>query len=184
MAQTPSYLQRDAANWYMHGTITDGYTNENQIIGAGSGFFNHGVSLVFSLVKTRSVIGQGHAGARAVDLEFGELVAQSTRADAQLVRSFHAAEGGLDGGHDQLVFVGLDGFLQAGAVFGVRAGGRCGRPKRTGWRRLPDGSFETTVAPEGKLDMLSRLLAEPGGLAKVLSVRRRFRPSRGLRPRS
>ena len=41
MAQTPSYLQRDAANWYMHGTITDGYTNENQIIGAGSGFGNN-----------------------------------------------------------------------------------------------------------------------------------------------
>lgn len=41
MAQTPSYLQRNASNWYEHGQILEGYTNENQILGAGSGFGNN-----------------------------------------------------------------------------------------------------------------------------------------------
>ncbi len=41
MAQTPSYLQRNAGNWYEHGLLTEGYTNENQILGAGSGFGNN-----------------------------------------------------------------------------------------------------------------------------------------------
>ncbi len=41
MSQTPSYLQRDAANWYVHGRISEGYTNENQILGAGSGSGNN-----------------------------------------------------------------------------------------------------------------------------------------------
>jgi hypothetical protein len=41
MAQTPSYLQRDAGNWYEHGMLKEGYTNENQILGAGSGFGNN-----------------------------------------------------------------------------------------------------------------------------------------------
>ena len=38
MSQRPSYLQRNAGNWYVHGRIREGYTNENQILGAGSGF--------------------------------------------------------------------------------------------------------------------------------------------------
>ncbi len=41
MSQTPSYLLRNAGNWYEHGLITEGYTNENQILGAGSGFGNN-----------------------------------------------------------------------------------------------------------------------------------------------
>ena len=41
MAQSPGYLQRNAGNWYEHGLIHDGYTNENQIMGAGSGFGNN-----------------------------------------------------------------------------------------------------------------------------------------------
>jgi hypothetical protein len=40
MSQRPSYLQRNAGNWYEHGRFTEGYTNENQIIGAGSGYGN------------------------------------------------------------------------------------------------------------------------------------------------
>ena len=40
MAQSPGYLQRNANNWYEHALI-DGYTNENQIMGAGSGFGNN-----------------------------------------------------------------------------------------------------------------------------------------------
>jgi hypothetical protein len=41
MAQTPSYLLRNANNWYEHSQLTVGYTNENQILGAGSGFGNN-----------------------------------------------------------------------------------------------------------------------------------------------
>jgi hypothetical protein len=41
MAQRPSYLQRDAYYWYVHGRLRDGYTNENQILGAGSGLGNN-----------------------------------------------------------------------------------------------------------------------------------------------
>ena len=39
MAQTPSYLQRTAGNWYAHGNA--GYTNENQILGVGNGWGNN-----------------------------------------------------------------------------------------------------------------------------------------------
>jgi hypothetical protein len=41
MSQTPSYLLRDAGNWYQHSILKEGYTNENQILGAGSGFGNN-----------------------------------------------------------------------------------------------------------------------------------------------
>jgi hypothetical protein len=41
MSQTPSYLLRNAGNWYEHGRISEGYTNNNQILGAGSGFGNN-----------------------------------------------------------------------------------------------------------------------------------------------
>jgi hypothetical protein len=41
LSQTPSYLLRNAANWYEHGRLYEGYTNENQILGAGSGFGNN-----------------------------------------------------------------------------------------------------------------------------------------------
>jgi hypothetical protein len=41
MSQRPTYLQRNAGNWYTHGSITQGYTNNNQIMGAGSGLGNN-----------------------------------------------------------------------------------------------------------------------------------------------
>jgi hypothetical protein len=41
MAQTPSYLMRNAGNFYEHGNMTEGYTHKNQILGAGSGFGNN-----------------------------------------------------------------------------------------------------------------------------------------------
>ena len=41
MSQTPSYLLRNAGNWYEHSQIQAGYTNQNQILGAGSGFGNN-----------------------------------------------------------------------------------------------------------------------------------------------
>ncbi len=37
MSQSPDYLVRQAGNWYQHGQVLQGYTNNNQIIGAGAG---------------------------------------------------------------------------------------------------------------------------------------------------
>ena len=41
MAQMPDYLLRNAGNWYVHGQVRQGFTNENQIMGAGSGLGNN-----------------------------------------------------------------------------------------------------------------------------------------------
>jgi hypothetical protein len=49
LAQTPSYLHRNAGNFYEHGNIFEGYTNQNQIIGAGSGFGNNMQTVQLSL---------------------------------------------------------------------------------------------------------------------------------------
>jgi hypothetical protein len=38
MSQSPDYLVRGAGNWYEHGQIFQGYTHDNQIMGAGAGF--------------------------------------------------------------------------------------------------------------------------------------------------
>ena len=47
MSQRPSYLQRNAGNWYLHSN--GGYINENQILGAGSGLGNDVQSIALSL---------------------------------------------------------------------------------------------------------------------------------------
>jgi hypothetical protein len=49
LGQTPSYLHRNAGNFYEHGQIREGYTNQNQIIGAGSGFGNNMQTIQLSL---------------------------------------------------------------------------------------------------------------------------------------
>ena len=41
MAQTTSYIVRSAGNWYVHGLVTQGLTNQNKILGAGSGEGNN-----------------------------------------------------------------------------------------------------------------------------------------------
>ncbi|MDP2420258.1 capsule assembly Wzi family protein [Sediminibacterium sp.] len=38
MSQSPDYLTRNADNWYEHSPIFQGYTHNNQILGAGAGF--------------------------------------------------------------------------------------------------------------------------------------------------
>lgn len=38
LSQSPDYLIRQAGNWYEHSQVLQGYTNQNQIIGAGAGF--------------------------------------------------------------------------------------------------------------------------------------------------
>ena len=51
MTQSPSSLQRNAGNWYVHGQLLDGYTNDNQILGAGSGIGNNVQTFNFSWNK-------------------------------------------------------------------------------------------------------------------------------------
>jgi hypothetical protein len=48
MAQTPSFLQREAGNWYSHNLLLSGYTNENQILGTGIGSGNNIQSFILS----------------------------------------------------------------------------------------------------------------------------------------
>ena len=48
LAQTTSYLHRNAGNWYEHGGISEGYTNLNQIMGGVSGFGNNMQALAVS----------------------------------------------------------------------------------------------------------------------------------------
>lgn len=48
MAQTPSYLMRNAGNFYEHGRMVEGYTHQNQILGAGNGFGNNMQSINLS----------------------------------------------------------------------------------------------------------------------------------------
>jgi len=38
MSQSPDYIVRDAGNWYEHSRLLQGYTNNNQFMGAGAGF--------------------------------------------------------------------------------------------------------------------------------------------------
>ncbi len=49
LGQTPSYLHRNAGNFYEHSQIREGYTNQNQIMGAGSGFGNNMQTLQLSM---------------------------------------------------------------------------------------------------------------------------------------
>ena len=51
MSQRPTYLYRNAGNWYEHAQLRDGYTNENQILGAGSGIGNNLQTIAFSWNK-------------------------------------------------------------------------------------------------------------------------------------
>jgi hypothetical protein len=57
MAQSPGYLLRNAGNWYEHRYLKEGYTNENQIMGAGSGFGNNLQTIAISLNKGLSKYG-------------------------------------------------------------------------------------------------------------------------------
>jgi hypothetical protein len=57
LGQTPSYLHRDAGNFYEHSQITEGYTNQNQIMGAGSGFGNNMQTIQLSMNQGWNKIG-------------------------------------------------------------------------------------------------------------------------------
>jgi hypothetical protein len=51
MSQSPDYLVRNAGNWYEHSQVLQGYTNNNQIMGAGAGFGANVQSLTATWVQ-------------------------------------------------------------------------------------------------------------------------------------
>ena len=57
LGQTPSYLHRNAGNFYEHSQIREGYTNQNQIMGAGSGFGNNMQTIQLSMNEGWNKIG-------------------------------------------------------------------------------------------------------------------------------
>jgi hypothetical protein len=57
LGQTPSYLHRNAGNFYEHFQIREGYTNQNQIMGAGSGFGNNMQTIQLSMNKGWNKLG-------------------------------------------------------------------------------------------------------------------------------
>jgi hypothetical protein len=57
LGQTPSYLHRNAGNFYEHSQIREGYTNQNQILGAGSGFGNNMQTIQLSMNKGWNKVG-------------------------------------------------------------------------------------------------------------------------------
>jgi hypothetical protein len=57
MSQTPDFLVRNAGNWYEHGFVTQGYTNMNQIMGAGSGKGNNVQTFATSWHSGLSMLG-------------------------------------------------------------------------------------------------------------------------------
>ncbi|WP_439506862.1 capsule assembly Wzi family protein [Sediminibacterium sp.] len=57
MAQTSSYVLRDAGNFYDHYFITQGYTHQNQIMGAGSGMGNNVQTIQLKRISGKNFIG-------------------------------------------------------------------------------------------------------------------------------
>ncbi len=57
MAQTTSYVLRNAGNYYEHGQVFQGFTFQNQILGAGSGMGNNVQTIQVKRIKGREFIG-------------------------------------------------------------------------------------------------------------------------------
>lgn len=57
MAQTTSYVLRNAGNYYIHSGVDQGFTFQNQIMGAGSGMGNNVQTIQVKRIKGREFIG-------------------------------------------------------------------------------------------------------------------------------
>lgn len=57
MSQSPDYLVREAGSWYIHGKINQGYTQENQILGAGAGLGCNVQTMTATLGKNSEKLG-------------------------------------------------------------------------------------------------------------------------------
>jgi Capsule assembly protein Wzi len=51
MAQSVDYVLRNAGNWYVHGGVSQGMTNNRQILGAGSGMGNNVLTTKMTWIK-------------------------------------------------------------------------------------------------------------------------------------
>ena len=111
----------------------------------------------------------------ALRRDFYAIVAARAAEGATVLLASHALTE-LEGRADRVVIVNQGAKIADGSLDALRALARlpvhvrvrpAGPFAAAGWRRLADGSFETTVVPEAKLPILARLLAEPGGLADL-----------------
>lgn len=57
MAQTTSYIVRNAGNWYEHAGLNQGFTHQNQLMGAGGGFGNNVQTLQVKKIHGQQQIG-------------------------------------------------------------------------------------------------------------------------------
>ncbi|SJZ73964.1 capsule assembly Wzi family protein [Sediminibacterium ginsengisoli] len=83
MSQTPDFMVRDAGNWYTHGQIWEGYTHQNQILGAGAGLGTNVQSITVNWVDGWKQLGflierlerdpQEHAVNKWIDFGIGVL---------------------------------------------------------------------------------------------------------------
>jgi hypothetical protein len=57
MAQTTSYIVRNAGNFYEHGGVSQGFTFQNQIMGAGSGKGNNVQTIQLKKINGQDFLG-------------------------------------------------------------------------------------------------------------------------------
>ncbi len=57
MSQSPDWIVRNSGNWYEHGQVVEGYTNQNQILGSGAGFGANVQSIKATLIKGETQLG-------------------------------------------------------------------------------------------------------------------------------
>lgn len=57
MSQSPDYVVRNAGNWYEHGSILEGYTQDNQIMGSIYGFGADAIYAGMALVRENKRLG-------------------------------------------------------------------------------------------------------------------------------
>jgi hypothetical protein len=57
LSQSPDAITRSAGNWYVHGQIGEGYTNMNQIMGAGAGYAANKQIIAATLVNGSTKLG-------------------------------------------------------------------------------------------------------------------------------
>ena len=111
----------------------------------------------------------------ALRREFYAIVAARAAEGATVLLASHALTE-LEGRADRVVIVDRGAKIADGTLDDLRRVARlpvhvlmrpAGPFSAGGWRRLADGSFETEVAPEGKIALLARLLAEPAAVADL-----------------
>jgi len=111
----------------------------------------------------------------ALRREFYAIVAARAAEGATVLLASHALTE-LEGRADRVVIVNRGAKIADGTLADLRAIARLPVQVRLkpaagfadgGWRRLPDGSFETAIPPEEKLPLLARLLSDPGAVTDL-----------------